>query len=74
MTNTFVTLLECASDPWALALISFFFSGLIVVCGAIAFDSNRGYPYSTDPDFDPFVEPRKDDNFFDKITEFHDEI
>ena len=74
MTNTLMIFLERASDPWALALISFFLAGAIVVCGAIAFDSTHEHPYSTDPDFNPFVEPRKDDRFFDKITEFHNEV
>lgn len=74
MTNTLVTCLERASDPWALVLISFFIASAIVLCGAIALDPDRGYPYSDDPDFNPFAEPRKDDNFFDKITEFRNEI
>lgn len=70
MTNTLMICLERASDPWALALISLVLSGLIVVAWAITVDASRGHLYFNDHG----VEPRNDDQFFDKITEFRNEI
>lgn len=69
MSDTFVIFLERASDPWALALISFCLAGVVVVCGALALEPRDRRPYSDNQSTD-----RRDDAFFDKITEFHNEV
>lgn len=64
MSDIFVTCLETASDPWALAFISFLIAGVIVVCGAIAFESNPP----------AMRKQHNDESFFDRITEYHHEL
>lgn len=78
MTDTYLTLLEAISDPWALGLISFFFAGTIVVCGAIAMEPRppvieNDCEVQTPPRFlEPL--PYEPEDFFDKTTRFHREI
>ena len=63
MTDSYLTFLETISDPWALALISFLIASCIVLCGAIALDPPHLHNEEVDSD-----------DFFDKITEFRNEI
>lgn len=78
MSETYLTLLEAFSDPWALGLISFLFAGLIVVCGAIAMEP---HPPGIENDFEGQIPPRfleplqyEPEEFFDKVTRFHHEV
>ena len=78
MTDTYLTLLEAISDPWALGLISFLFAGLIVVCGAIAMEPR---PPIIENDVETQTPPRfleplqyEPEDFFDKVTRFHHEV
>lgn len=68
MTDTYLTFLETISDPWALALISYLFAGLIVLCGALVLDPPNLHSEEADN------EEADTDDFFDKITEFRNEI
>ena len=63
MTDSYLVFLETISDPWALALISFLIASCIVLCGAIVLDPPSLYTEEADTD-----------DFFDKITEFRNEI
>ena len=63
MTDLYLTYLEALSDPWALALLSFLIASCIVLCGAIVLDPPSLYTEEADTD-----------DFFDKITEFRNEI
>lgn len=63
MSDTFIVILEAASDPWALALISLILSWVIVVCGAVAMDPPRNHR-----------EDQDDQDFFTKVTRFHNEV
>lgn len=77
MTDLYLTFLEAASDPWALALISFFAAGLIVVCGALAFDPRPPMLEEDDEltvDTLPKALRYEPEDFFDKVTRFHNEI
>lgn len=78
MTDAYLTFLEAASDPWALALISFLLAGIIVVCNALVLDPR---PLSIEHDAEtqtpsPFLEPLQyePEDFFDKVTRFHREV
>lgn len=78
MTNTYLTLLEAISDPWALALISFLCAGFIVVCGAIAMEPRPPVIENDveDPTPPRFLEPLQyePEDFFDKVTRFYHEV
>lgn len=76
MTDTYLTLLEAISDPWALGLISFFFAGLIVVCGAIVMEPRPPVIENDVEDPPRFLEPLQyePEDFFDKTTRFHREV
>lgn len=63
MTDLYLTYLEAFSDPWALALLSFLIASSIVLCGAIVMDPPHLHSEEADTD-----------DFFDKITEFRNEI
>lgn len=63
MTDLYLTYLEAFSDPWAIALLSFLIASCIVLCGAIAMDPPSLHNEEADTD-----------DFFDKITEFRNEI
>lgn len=78
MSETYLTLLEAISDPWALGLISFLIAGAIVVCGAIATEPR---PPVVENDFEGQTPPRfleplqyEPEDFFDKVTRFHHEV
>lgn len=68
MTDAYLTYLEAFSDPWAIALLSFLIAGLIVLCGALMFDPPNLHSEDADN------EEADTDDFFDKITEFRNEI
>lgn len=78
MSETYLTLLETISDPWALCLISFLLAGTIVVCGAIVMEPRppvieNDVETQTPPRFlEPL--PYEPEDFFDKTTRFHREI
>lgn len=78
MTDTYLTLLEAFSDPWALALFSFFVAGLIVVSTAFVVEPRP--PIIESEEEDRFVvclpEPLQyePEDFFDKTTRFYHEI
>ena len=63
MSDAFLSVLEAASDPWALMMISLFLSWVIVVCGAISMDPPSNHRARQD-----------DQDFFEKVTRFHNEI
>ena len=78
MTNTYLTFIETVSDPWAIALISFFFAGLIVVSGALVMEPR---PPRIENDVEDETPPRflaplryEPEDFFDKTTKFYHEI
>lgn len=78
MTDTYLTLLEAFSDPWALALFSFFVAGLIVVSTALVVEPRPPIIESEEEDR-PVVrlpEPLQyePEDFFDKVTRFHREV
>ena len=78
MSETYLTLLEAISDPWALGLISFLIAGVIVVCGAIAMEPlPSGIENDVETQTPPrFLEPLpyEPEDFFDKTTRFHHEV
>lgn len=63
MSDAFLSALEAASDPWALMMISLFISWVIVVCGAITMDPPRNHRTN-----------QEGQDFFEKVTRFHNEI
>lgn len=78
MTDAYLTFLEAASDPWALALISFLLAGLIVVCNALVLEP-RPLALEEDVETQPtpnVLEPLRyePEDFFDKVTRFHREV
>lgn len=65
MSDLYLSVLESISDPWALFLISFLVAGTIVVTTAMTLD----------PRPNPIPEERVDEeDFFDRITRYHDEL
>ena len=77
MTDLYLTLLEAASDPWALALISFVIAGAIVVLGARSMESRPTHVESVEVDTRPPSQeplPYEPEDFFDKVTRFYHEV
>lgn len=65
MSDLYLSVLESISDPWALFLISFLVAGTIVVTTAMTLD----------PRPKPIQEERVDEeDFFNRITRYHDEL
>lgn len=65
MSDLYLSVLESISDPWALFLISFLVAGTIVVTTAMTLD----------PRPKPIPEERVDEeDFFNRITRYHDEL
>lgn len=65
MSDSYLSVLEFISDPWALFLISFLIAGVLVVVTAITLD----------PRPKPILEERVDaEDFFDRTTRYHDGI
>lgn len=65
MTESYLSVLEAISDPWALFLISVLVAGAIVVSTAAVLDPR---PNTIEEDVN---EP---EDFFDKITRYHNDI
>lgn len=77
MTDSYLTLLEAASDPWALALISFVIAGTIVVLGARSMETRPIHVESIEVDTRPQNQeplPYEPEDFFDKVTRFYHEV
>ena len=78
MSDLYLTVLETASDPWALALISFLIAGTIVVMSAMVNDPRPPVvqtprtPRKRESLLEPL--PYEPEDFFDKMTRFHNEI
>lgn len=65
MTESYLSVLEAISDPWALFLLSILAAGAIVVSAAAVLDPR---PNTIEEAVD---EP---EDFFDKITRYHNEL
>lgn len=80
MTDSYLTLLETISDPWALGFVSFLLAGFIVVCGTLASESRSLDMEPTPEEADlttkntPDPLPYEPKDFFDKVTRFHNAL
>lgn len=78
MTDIYLTVLETLSDPWGLALLSFFAAGTAVVSTALVLDPRPTTieVFEAESDVAPSNEPLpyEHEDFFDKITRFHNAI